>query len=872
MGDSPGVASHLLRWVTTFEFARSVTSYRDLQDGRLLWRILCETDPEYFNGELPEPNASSTDNWIQRWQNRESSIKARVGRGKKMQSKHGSNILAVVKHIEKLVTTFIRDEREKIPEMSKRMSPDLKAAAIDGSNEDSIQVRECQLDRMSKQLADATVQLLKLVFLAAVYSPHSNKRTVEKLSSLGQTASSEIASWIQNLEVQDQRLADSASQGPGSDAGGVLSPNRNGPSPEPDVGRDRDLYWEEQLIGANSTIKTQRDKISTLNHLLEQRKKEQYSTEDELNELRARIEKGGASDVSHEAIDQLRKKAAEDRDYIEEVEAENHSLRERNEDMDSKLARYKGDLEQKTKLRDELQMTKVERDDYMQKAKAAENLRKKIQTLQESNKSNASLRQELEDTQEQLRGLQRWKDKCTALQRANDENMKTIANGEQEIFDMKTTRRRIDQDLKYYQQRHEAAKDRQARDTETIAELEDKVRDLESRGNNTSAATETLDDEFSSSDKTHSELRSRLDKLERENKQLKQDAKDKLSNGIDSEEASTDSAPRQANEAFEKRFHSLEKQYLEVYQENLGLDASIKGIKLSMTDSRPFIEMRDRLHETTNKLDRSDKRLFEVESELADNKVALEAADGRLAALGDDKRASAEEVRKSADAGHEILKKENERLSTRVQSLQIQIDEKTSLLRHALSDQGRLLTEDEELRNANETRLLQEQLTQHKTKNEPEESRFVLNLAKRIEDGRRKVLEAEDKTRQVSGISTLIKTHAVNPVNATLSTLGPGLKAAPTALAVVSSPDLIGIRERMSTPTLWPTVAPLAHNEPALPTRGASLRAPRKPLALQSFVAQFLGRADSARAPKPHPSPAKGLRPLISQPSNFTAP
>lgn len=66
--DPPELGSALLRWINSFEFARSVKSWKDLQDGKLLWRVLKEVEPNFFTGDLPE-DASGSENWIPRWQN-----------------------------------------------------------------------------------------------------------------------------------------------------------------------------------------------------------------------------------------------------------------------------------------------------------------------------------------------------------------------------------------------------------------------------------------------------------------------------------------------------------------------------------------------------------------------------------------------------------------------------------------------------------------------------------------------------------------------------------------------------------------------------------------------------------------------------------
>ena len=45
-----------------------------------------------------------------------------------------------MKHIDRVVTTYIRDECDKLHFLSKKMTPDLKAIAIDGSTQNVIKV------------------------------------------------------------------------------------------------------------------------------------------------------------------------------------------------------------------------------------------------------------------------------------------------------------------------------------------------------------------------------------------------------------------------------------------------------------------------------------------------------------------------------------------------------------------------------------------------------------------------------------------------------------------------------------------------------------------------------------------------------------
>lgn len=48
--------------------------------------------------------------------------------------------VGTVKHIDRVVATYIRDECEMLPHLSKSLNPDLKAVATDGSPENVIQV------------------------------------------------------------------------------------------------------------------------------------------------------------------------------------------------------------------------------------------------------------------------------------------------------------------------------------------------------------------------------------------------------------------------------------------------------------------------------------------------------------------------------------------------------------------------------------------------------------------------------------------------------------------------------------------------------------------------------------------------------------
>lgn len=345
------------------------------------------------------------------------------------------------------------------------------------------------------------------MLLAGLFSETSNQRITTAVTELGAKLASSIAIFINNMEQREMELADADSHMDiGSDAEGMASPERSGTPGLHGLRRDPELEREEQLIKAYSVIKDLEEKIATLEADLNEAKARSEKAESELSDIKYRLEHGGSLGVDGEALEELKQKSAQDSEYIAELESELGDYKSSAENQEKQLERLKVDSESKKRLRDELQLLKVERDDLLQKSKASENLKKKIQSLQESDKGNQTVRQDLEAAQEELQKMRQFKDRCAALQKANEENMKTIANGEQEIFDQKTTRKRLDHEIKFYAQRWEAAKERQQRDADIINELEERIRDLDAGQGKVTQDLGSLDDEVSTKDKIHNDL------------------------------------------------------------------------------------------------------------------------------------------------------------------------------------------------------------------------------------------------------------------------------------------------------------------------------------------------------------------------------
>lgn len=674
----PELLKALLDWVNTFELPHKISQWNQLEDGQILWKILADIDSNYFNGPLPENDRKSTENWIPRWQN--------------------------LKYIDRAVTTYIRDECGKLPVLSKRMTPDLKIVAQDGS-------------------PMLTAKLAMSVLLVGFYSPNSNQRMVEVMSGLGQRTMSTIAVAIQEMESLDQRMAEL-----GVDQELTAEPDTSDLKPPrgSSVERDPDLEREAQLIEANREIKQLNAKISTLTTDLERSRNRISTLEEELVESRLMLGGGGRKELEDDDVEHMRSEVMRDRTYIAELESSLASEKALVSSQERQLERLKADSDTKQDLRDELQLVRAERDELSQKAKANENLRKKIHTLQEQQKANESLRQDLQLAQEQLQQTEGLRERCAALEKANKENVQTIANGEQSLFEEKGRRTRVEHENNVLLRQLEQARELQTRAEDWRKELEERVRELESSGHADRGGS--LEDELGTEDATET-------------------SEEPPRTLTDSIVASETIMLQQKVEILSSRLRSIEKQYLDLLQENLGLKSDMK-IKTEDDESqRPFLEQNERLEATEIELSEMQRRFREKELENAELRNELSKTPSN-ADPGSDGNSEVQSLR----ANHESLLASYDALQKHSKGLETSLDEKSSLLRTALIDHDELPEGLIELRSAEILKDIREQI-ENVTSAPPDDRSKVLEttascLAERLERGQMAVEAAKKELRE----------------------------------------------------------------------------------------------------------------------------
>lgn len=565
--------------------------------------------------------------------------------------------------------------------------------------------------------------MVKSVLLAAMYSDKSNERMVHVLHTLGPKVMQSIAIFIGEVEELDQKLADS---GVDTEPGSELD---NSSDSEPRTGRhsferDPELEREERLIQALQERRKLEAQVADLADELQHTKEQFTKLEEELAEAKFTIDRRRRRTMDEEELEQLSAKADRDKDYIAGLETDLASAKATIEQQDRQLDRFKADNANKQELRDELQMVRAERDELLQKSKANENLKKKIQALQEQERSNQNLRTDLRSANDQLQELEALREKCAALEKASEENAQTIANGEQEIFDQKTSKKRLEHELKLLAQRYEQTRELLSNAQERNRELEDQVNDYESKQSASIDQLNSLDAELSAEAGAGDERDKRKSTL------------------IRSHSGAETVILQQKLTIAESSVSRLEQKCLDLLQENLGYRSILDGTDDAKEGSQAFAHQTKRLEEVSKELEEAKSKYIAASSEVSELQQRLNAL-GAPVANGD------------ASSRTQERQKYTEELET-------ELHDQKALLRHALLSNPALLKEDSAIRQSNEYKVIREQLeVVHSAPQQEAEqviSAAATKITDKIEKGRNAVAEGDKKivdlAAQVQSLTT----------------------------------------------------------------------------------------------------------------------
>lgn len=619
-----------------------MTAWNQLEDGQILWQILADIDAEYFNESLPNFDESNrrTSDWIPRWQN--------------------------LKHIERAVSTYIREECGQLPVLTKRMVPDLKTGARDGS----------------------TMLIAKLtmgVLLAACFSPKSNQRMLQVMAQLGTKTAETIAEAIQDMQSLDARMSELGVESeltPEPNLSGYRTPTRAVSGQIPVAGKDNELEQEALLFEANKDRAALRTQAEKLKEELKQSRARIAQLEEELGEATLYMDerKTQVQRAQSEDVEQLRNDLARDRQYIDQLETDLANARDILESQKRRLERYQGEEGSKQDLRDQLQLIKAERDELNQRAKANENLKKKIESLSKETKQLETLREDYQQARERLMQLESVEERCEALEKVNKENSQTLVNCEQAIFEEKGKRTRVEHENLLLMKQLEQTRELQYKAEDARQELEDRIRDLETSNNGDQGGS--LEDE------------------------LTQDDNAKSTDDLASARPTTDGrvtadaiALQQKVDILSARLKSLESETLKQMQENLGLRSDMMAEKDEQSE-KPFLEQNEKLQTAETELEELHRRLRDKDLQVAELRNEL------------NKKAdiSEEEKAEGLQAEHERILALQQKTNERLRDLELANEEKAGLLRAALRDRDHLSPELLELKRAETLRQIREQI------------------------------------------------------------------------------------------------------------------------------------------------------------------
>ena len=283
------LSSCLLLWIRSFDGVGHPTALDHLTDGLALWTILRQVDPDYFAGQLPEPDVNHSTEWTRKWQN--------------------------LKHIEKQLFLYYRDICNGQDRRVHR-GPDLKAIAAEASHPE-------------------LEHLLMTIIRAAMASPAANQMMARRLMGLGKETAMVIAGELRTMEEAEDEVESPSRDGSAYQSEAELpgdTPRANGtrrrePSPNGGMYTDPLLEREEELLQAQATIgKLQASQLAAQRQLQDLRQ-DKERLQEAFDTYRHEIESKGRKTGSDDAFKMLQRQAENDRAYIDGLEGQLQSSR-----------------------------------------------------------------------------------------------------------------------------------------------------------------------------------------------------------------------------------------------------------------------------------------------------------------------------------------------------------------------------------------------------------------------------------------------------------------------------------------------------------------------------------------------------------------
>jgi len=365
--------------------------------------------------------------------------------------------------------------------MFDKLNPNLRAIAIGVEDDDIIEVAIDKL--LDVVTANTSTQLLKLVLLAAVFSPESNEELVATMRKLGPSVAAPIQRCIEELTACGDTISSKVQIG----ERGTKTEDQLTDSPL--RAQDQKLILEEQLIQARNAAQDLQQHNVFLTKELEHAR-------DQLAHLQHKTTTDDAD--SHQETD-----LASVKETLREEYADNISLLEQElYNAQSKITTQSKQLSKLAileashdKLQSDLDQLRDERDELEQRSNAGENLKKKVKALQDAQTHNDMLRQDYDFAQQELDQLRPLREQHTQLQRRLQELTQHFQSLEVSNNDDHRALERAENELSFLNQSLIESREQHQRDQEQLGEYQGRLREFESTQEDLSFAS--LDQELS---------------------------------------------------------------------------------------------------------------------------------------------------------------------------------------------------------------------------------------------------------------------------------------------------------------------------------------------------------------------------------------
>ena len=149
------------------------------------------------------------------------------------------------------------------------------------------------------------------------------------------------------------------------------------------------------------------------------------------------------------------------------------------ENLQRSIESYKARAEKTQELKDTLDEYKKENETLAKKANTLERYKQKLQSSQTLEKDNRDLQNEVEELKQQISGLEAEKSRLSGAQLAAEEYRRIVPRIEQDMHENNLLKKQLEFDNKALSERWRKANEQLAQDQETIADLQDKVREYE---------------------------------------------------------------------------------------------------------------------------------------------------------------------------------------------------------------------------------------------------------------------------------------------------------------------------------------------------------------------------------------------------------